>query len=69
MITLINMESNSNLLGLIQSLEERIKNLEEENIEVNNFFYKLHKSIQAVDARIDIIANESYNLKNYSLEK
>ena len=63
------MESNSSILGLIQSLEEKIKNLEEENIEVNNFLYELYNSIQAVDARIDIIANESYNLKNYSLEK
>ena len=60
------MESNSSILGLIQSLEEKIKNLEEENIEVNNFLYELYNSIQAVDARIDIIANESYNLKNYS---
>lgn len=63
------MESNQNLLDLIQNLEERIKYLEEENIETSNCLYELDNSIQAVDARIDILAAESYTINQFSLDK
>jgi hypothetical protein len=52
------MESNENLLELIQRLQERINALEEENIENSNLIYQLMNSIEAVDRRIDIIADE-----------
>ena len=52
------MEPNQNLLELIQNLEERIKVLEDENIENSNLIYELMNSIDAVDRRIDIIADE-----------
>jgi septal ring factor EnvC (AmiA/AmiB activator) len=63
------MENNQNLLDLIQKLEERIKYLEEENIETSNCLYELDNSIQAVDARIDILAAESYTINQFSLDK
>jgi len=63
------MESNQNLLDLIEKLEERIKYLEEENIETSNCLYELDNSIQAVDARIDILAAESYTINQFSLDK
>lgn len=63
------MESNQNLLDLIQNLEERIKYLEEENIETSNCLYELDNSIQAVDARIDILAAEPYTINQFSLDK
>ena len=37
-------------------LQERIEALEAENIETSNCLYELDNSIQAVDARIDILA-------------
>ena len=39
-------------------LQERIEALEAENIETSNCLYELDNSIQAVDARIDILAVE-----------
>ena len=39
-------------------LQERIEALEAENIETANCLYELDNSIQAVDARIDILAVE-----------
>ena len=58
------MESNQNLLELIESLQERIRILEEENIENSNLIYELMNSIDAVDRRIDIIADEFKVTKN-----
>ncbi len=52
------MESNENLLELIQRLQERVNALVEENIENSNLIYQLMNSIEAVDRRIDIIADE-----------
>jgi hypothetical protein len=46
----------------IVELENRIKILEEENVENSNCFYELSNSIDAVDARIDILNLE--NLKD-----
>jgi hypothetical protein len=44
------------LLKRIKELEERIVNLEEENIETTNTLYEIMNSVDAVDARIDILA-------------
>jgi archaellum component FlaC len=77
------MENNENLLELIERLEERIKNLEEkysgaladiknleeENIETSNCLYELSNQIDAVDARIDILAAEPYTINQLSLDK
>jgi septal ring factor EnvC (AmiA/AmiB activator) len=61
------MEKNQNLLDLIEKLEERIKNLEEENIETSNCLYELSNHIDAVDARIDILAAEPYTINQFNL--
>lgn len=42
-------------------LEERIVALEQENIETSNCLYELMNSIDAVDARIDIMTSEKWN--------
>ena len=47
-------------------LEDRIKVLEEENIEQTNALYEIANSLEA---RIDILASEPYNLDKFSLEK
>jgi hypothetical protein len=39
----------------IVELEERIRYLEDENIENSNCFYELTNSLDAIDARIDIL--------------
>jgi len=41
-----------------KSLVERIEKLEEENIENTNLIYELQNSLEAIDRRIDIIAEE-----------
>ena len=41
-----------------------IKRLEEENIETSNCLYELSNSIEAVDARIDIVTSEQWIDKN-----
>jgi hypothetical protein len=41
----------------ISELEQRIVKLEDENIETTNLLYELGNSVNAVDARIDIILN------------
>jgi len=41
-------------------LEERIVALEQENIETSNCLYELVNSIDAVDARIDILTLENW---------
>jgi septal ring factor EnvC (AmiA/AmiB activator) len=61
------MENNENLLELIERLEERIKNLEEENIETSNCLYELSNHIDAVDARIDILVAEPYTTNQFNL--
>ena len=67
------MESNKNLLELIeelrekvQFLEDQIKELQYENIATTN---ELHRMENSLEARIDILASESYNLERFSLEK
>jgi hypothetical protein len=55
----------------LAELEERylcllmdVKRLEEENIETSNCLYELSNSIDAVDARIDILTLENWNKKD-----
>ena len=45
-------------------LLQDIKRLEEENIETSNCLYELMNSLNAIDARIDIIAGEWGNRSN-----
>lgn len=54
------MESSENLFNLIKNLEERVKQLEEENIENTNLIYEVMNSIEAVDRRIDIVAESPW---------
>ncbi len=49
------------LYAKIVELENRIANLEEENIETSNSLYELGNSIDAVDVRIDILSLEAFN--------
>ena len=44
------------LLKRIKELEERIVYLEGENVETTNTLYEIMHSVDAVDARIDILA-------------
>ena len=46
------------LFNKLLLLEERVKKLEEENVETSNTLYELMNSIEAVDHRIDIIADD-----------
>ena len=52
------------LYGKIVELEERIAKLEDENIESTNLIYELSNTIDAVDARIDILTLEKWNKDN-----
>ncbi len=45
-------------------LQERIEVLEAENVENSNCFYELMNSIDAVDARIDILTLENWTRKD-----
>ncbi len=54
----------SSLENLVKELQERIETLEAENVENSNCFYELSNSIDAVDARIDILTLENWNKKN-----
>ena len=45
-------------------LQERVEALEAENVENSNCFYELSNSIDAVDARIDILTLENWKKKD-----
>lgn len=45
---------------------ETMKKLEDENLSLTNELYRLENSL---DARIDILATETYNLDKFSLDK
>jgi hypothetical protein len=45
-------------------LQERVESLELENVESSNCLYELSNSIDAVDARIDILTLENWNKKD-----
>ena len=57
------------LIKRIEELEERMLKLEEENVETTNTLYEIMHDIDAVDARIDILYEETSSLNNYTLEK
>ena len=48
------------LFRKIEELEQRIVKLEEENVETTNTLYEIMHSIDAVDARIDIVAENPW---------
>lgn len=50
----------------LYELEQRVKVLEEENVETTNSIYEIANSLEA---RIDILASEPYNLSKFSLDK
>jgi hypothetical protein len=50
-------------------LESKVIKLEEENIETTNVLYEIMNSMNGIDERIDILASEPYNLKDFSLDK
>ena len=52
------------LYAKIVELEERIAKLEDENIESTNLIYELSNTIEAVDARIDILTLEKWSKDN-----
>lgn len=51
-------EEYKTLLERIEELENKVKNLEEENIENSNLIYELMNTSEAIDRRIDIIVEE-----------
>jgi septal ring factor EnvC (AmiA/AmiB activator) len=51
---------DDDLYAKIVEMEKRISTLEEENIETSNCLYELQNSIEAVDARIDILSIEAF---------
>jgi|694.fasta_scaffold126156_5 hypothetical protein len=53
----------SSIYSIILDLQERIETLEAENIETTNTLYELMNSIEAVDARIDILTLEKWKDK------
>ena len=53
-----------NLYDKIVELEQRIEKLEEENVETTNLLYELGNSVNAVDARIDIVLNTPKHYEN-----
>jgi len=60
-----NVNSNDNyLLNRLNVLEERIINLEQENVETSNLLYELSNSIDAIDSRIDILTLQEWTQKN-----
>jgi len=48
------------LLKKIEELEQKIIKLEEENVETTNVLYEIMENIRAVDARIDIVAENPW---------
>lgn len=57
-------ESDCTLAEKILKLEERIEKLEDENISLTNELYRLENSL---DARVDILAPHTLNLKDFTL--
>jgi hypothetical protein len=55
---------DKDLYAKIVELENRIAILEEENIETSNCLYELMNSLDAVDARIDILTLENWKNKD-----
>ena len=49
------------LFKKIEELEQRIIKLEEENVETTNVLYEVINSTEAIDRRIDIVAEHYMN--------
>ena len=47
-------------------LQKRVEKLEEENVETTNVLYELGNSVNAVDARIDIVLNTPKHYENFN---
>jgi hypothetical protein len=58
--------TDTSVFDKIVALEERVKKLEEENVELTNALYEVENRLQA---KIDNIHPVTYNLSNYSLDK
>ena len=58
--------SDMSVFGKIVALEDRIKKLEEENVELTNCLLEVENRLQA---KIDNIHPVTYNLSNYTLDK
>jgi hypothetical protein len=56
---------NTSIFDKLVELEARIQELERENVETTNAMYE----IANLEARIDILSSEPYNLSNYTLDK
>jgi len=54
------------LFDRLTILEEQVKQLQDENIELTNELYRLENSLEA---RIDILASEPYDLHRFALDK
>jgi hypothetical protein len=54
------------VLGKIVALEEKVKKLEAENVELTNCLYEVENRLQA---QIDNIHPVTYNLNDYGLDK
>jgi len=54
-------DEDDGLYAKVIEMEKRISKLEEENVETSNCLYELQNSIEAVDARIDILTLEKWN--------
>jgi hypothetical protein len=50
----------NNVYDKLLELEQRIEKLEHENVETSNCIYELSNSIDAVDRRIDIVAENPW---------
>ena len=59
-------ENDKSLYERITYLEDKLKHLQEENIEINNLLYEALKSIDAIDTRIDILVAEYYTNSSFS---
>jgi hypothetical protein len=59
-------EDHIEIYDKLIELENRIEVLERENVETTNSIYEIANSLEA---RIDILASEPYNLNRFSLEK
>jgi septal ring factor EnvC (AmiA/AmiB activator) len=57
-------DEDDGLYAKVIEMEKRISKLEEENIETSNCLYELQNSIEAVDARIDILTLEKWKEKD-----
>lgn len=68
----VNTQSEWSITCRVAELEEKylcllmdIKRLEEENIETTNTLYEIMNSVEAVDARIDILAEHYQVVKSF----